>query len=250
MDAVSANETCCGALLTFDVVNGVNLMFPRVLLISGMVAIVGAGSVWATEPRSDSEALNRASLAHRPLVAIQRDVHAALRAEALARRRSPNSADVWRLVDLYLELAAHPKRDESGQARNLSLKLRSRLMEVSEHIERRSGRAARLAKTEAVSSFVGPDTHVLAQQVVVAGGAAAGQGAPAVAAGPVALQVVDYGPQLVEIIQATISPLTWDLNGGSGAVAYFAPSRALVVRARGDVHRQVADLLWQLRAVP
>jgi hypothetical protein len=56
----------------------------------------------------------------------------------------------------------------------------------------------------------------------------------------------DYGPDLVELIQKTISPPTWDVNGGPGAIYYFRPQRALVVSAPGEVHEQLVDLLEQM----
>ncbi len=31
---------------------------------------------------------------------------------------------------------------------------------------------------------------------------------------------------LVDLIQRTISPSSWDVNGGNGSVRYFAPSRS------------------------
>ena len=61
---------------------------------------------------------------------------------------------------------------------------------------------------------------------------------------------IDFGPDLVELIQQTISPATWDINGGNGAIAYFAPVQSLVVSAPESVHYQIADLLSQLRAAP
>lgn len=224
-------------------------MTVRSISLAWMSMLVAAGFVAAAAPQGDSAAVTHVGSGPRPLSVVRLDVRSALRAEALARRRSRNASEVLRLVDLYRELAAHPKRDESGLARELGLNLRSRLVEVSRHIERRSNRRQPAAnQNEALPAVVRPKTEVLAQQVAVPVGAAIGQGGAG--ALPAAAQPVDYGPQLVEIIQATISPATWDINGGNGSVVYFAPSRALVVRARETVHRQVGDLLWQLRAVP
>jgi hypothetical protein len=52
---------------------------------------------------------------------------------------------------------------------------------------------------------------------------------------------------LIDLIQATISPETWDINGGRGSIVYFANGHALVVRAPGDVHDDLGGLLRQLR---
>lgn len=58
---------------------------------------------------------------------------------------------------------------------------------------------------------------------------------------------LDYGPQLVELIQRTISPNSWDVNGGASTIQYWRPGMALVVRAPGDVHDELSPLLLQLR---
>lgn len=52
---------------------------------------------------------------------------------------------------------------------------------------------------------------------------------------------------LIDLIQATISPETWDINGGRGSIVYFANGHALVVRAPGNVHDDLGGLLRQLR---
>ncbi len=82
-----------------------------------------------------------ADLSHRSLSAIQVDVRAALHAEATSRRLGPNTSDVIRLIDLYREMAAHPKRDRSLMLKQIGSRLRSRLEKVSDHIERKSSRA-------------------------------------------------------------------------------------------------------------
>lgn len=57
----------------------------------------------------------------------------------------------------------------------------------------------------------------------------------------------DYGPLLVELIQRTISPASWDVNGGASTIQYWRPGMALVVRAPQGLHEQVSPVLGQLR---
>jgi hypothetical protein len=161
-----------------------------------------------------------------------------------------NTQDVLRLIDIYRELADHPQRGKSVTVKQLGLRLRSRLEKVREQIERRTADQDRRAERTSVPRDVNsPEHHVLGQQVAPPGGAAIGQGAGM--AGPTAAaRPRDYGPELVELIQQTISPETWDINGGNGAVVYYAPLRVLVVSAPGDVHTQVGGVLGQLRANP
>ncbi len=56
----------------------------------------------------------------------------------------------------------------------------------------------------------------------------------------------DHGPELVDLIQQTISPQTWDVNGGPGVIYYWRPGRAMVIRQTGEVHRQIGGLLEQM----
>jgi len=60
-------------------------------------------------------------------------------------------------------------------------------------------------------------------------------------------QADDYGPDLVDLIQRTIAPSTWDVHGGPGSIYYWRPGRALVIRAADDVHDDVGGLLDQLQ---
>jgi hypothetical protein len=221
------------------------------LIIFGWTsAMAAAGSVAARDPQKNLSSAPSADLSHRSLSAIQVDVRAALRAEATSRRLDPNTADVVRLIELYREMAAHPKRESSLMLKQLGLRLRSRLENVSDHMERKSSRAKRDGMKKSPAALRAPETSVLAQQLAAPGGAG-----PAAGGQPAAPQAgvpggIDYGPDLVDVIQRTISPATWDINGGNGSVVYFAPLRVLVVSAPGTVHDQVGDVLGQLRAAP
>jgi hypothetical protein len=64
---------------------------------------------------------------------------------------------------------------------------------------------------------------------------------------PQAAAPTDYGQDLVELIEATIAPGSWDSQGGSGTIRYFSPLRVIVLRQTGEVHEQLGDLLPQLR---
>lgn len=53
--------------------------------------------------------------------------------------------------------------------------------------------------------------------------------------------------QLIDLIQTTIGPEVWDVNGGQGTIAYFANGHALVIAAPDNVHTDLAGLLERLR---
>ncbi|NOX53798.1 MAG: hypothetical protein GXP27_05055 [Planctomycetes bacterium] len=54
--------------------------------------------------------------------------------------------------------------------------------------------------------------------------------------------------QLIELIESTIAPESWQSSGGPGSIRYFSLLQALVVRQTGPVHRQIGDLLELLRS--
>ncbi len=85
------------------------------------------------------------------------------------------------------------------------------------------------------------DVHTLAQLNAAVGGAAAPQGRNAGRNFP------DYGPLLVQLIQDTISPSSWDVNGGKSTIVYYRLGRALVVRAPQSLHGAIGPLLGQLQ---
>lgn len=193
----------------------------------------------------------------RSLTTIRTDVSDALRAEATTRKSGDNTPQVMRLVDLYLEMAGDPRRDASPLLNDLGEQVRIRLQTVRDRIDRRAGdkgsSAKRTAKPAKVTSK--QEHRVLAQQAPQAGppGAAANQRGGAVQAAvgvaptPVA-RPTDFGPELVELIEAVVSPSTWRINGGNGAVVYYSPKHVLVVSAPDDVHAQVGGVLQQLNA--
>lgn len=56
----------------------------------------------------------------------------------------------------------------------------------------------------------------------------------------------DNGEQLIDLIQTTIRPGSWERNGGPGTIYYWRNQRAIVVRQMGDVHDDIGDLLQQM----
>jgi hypothetical protein len=169
---------------------------------------------------------------------------------------------------LYDELQADDVLSR-GQREELLTKVRSRLQNLAEQIGKRVAVEKRLAKTERPESVVAAAANhgALAQMGPwgLPGGLAGrgfglpglggpGFGGPGPAGGMMGGGPLggggqasdDYGPQLVELIQQTIAPQTWDVNGGLGTAYYWRPGRALVIRQTGGVHDQLGDLLEQL----
>lgn len=53
--------------------------------------------------------------------------------------------------------------------------------------------------------------------------------------------------QLIQLIQTTIEPDSWAVNGGPGTINYFSPLQVLVIRQTGEVHHQIGGVLGALR---
>jgi hypothetical protein len=52
---------------------------------------------------------------------------------------------------------------------------------------------------------------------------------------------------LIELIQNTIAPESWQVNGGQGSIRYYSLYHALVVRQTAEVHHQLGGGLGQFR---
>jgi len=183
---------------------------------------------------------------------------------------------VHRLVDLYSQVATNHAVSER-ERQQMQAQIASRLKRVSVIISRQMAIEATRRDAEPAVNADAPtdaklagaakmprDREILAQQFVAprrplagaflngavgpragfAQGARAGFGAN----GPIAAaQPPDNGQALVDLIQRTIEPPSWDVNGGPGSIVYFAPSRVLVVRQRSEIHQQLQDVVPGLR---
>jgi hypothetical protein len=53
-------------------------------------------------------------------------------------------------------------------------------------------------------------------------------------------QVTQQAAQIIESIQASIEPASWQKNGGSGTITFSAPMMALIIRQSAEVHAMIA----------
>jgi len=167
---------------------------------------------------------------------------------ALSRWARPSDAEAdaaaREFLGLYKELQADDQLSRS-QREYFVQKVRFRLTRLSDQITRRVAREKRLAKSRRANGTSEPGDQGTGGGTPEDYLPTTGAGNPAFGGG--AIGIPDYGPQLVELIQTTIRPDTWDINGGPGSIYYWYPGRALVIRQMGDVHEQVGGVLGQLR---
>lgn len=55
------------------------------------------------------------------------------------------------------------------------------------------------------------------------------------------------GEELVDVIQNTIHPDSWEQNGGNGTIRYWTPGNHLIIRQTDENHEEIQNLLNQLR---
>jgi hypothetical protein len=154
---------------------------------------------------------------------------------------------------LYQELGADDQMARS-QREQLRTKVRGRLLTLSVQVKKWAAIQRRLAKKQqpqSVDVATQPNADTLAQfggfggQGGMMGGGQGGMmGMGGGGFGGAARD--DYGEDLVELIQRTVAPTTWDVNGGPGSIYYWRNQRALIIRQMGEVHDEIGGVLEQL----
>lgn len=168
---------------------------------------------------------------------------------ALSRWARPEDKQADTAACEFLALFVELQRDDQlafSQREYFKTKVRGRLLQLSEQITKRIARKKRLAESQRPETVQMPEgkSDALAQRPVggnfAAGFRQSGFGQGGAGTG-------DYGQHLVDLIQRTIRPQTWDVNGGPGTIYYWYPGRALVVRQMDEVHHEIGGLLQQIR---
>lgn len=162
---------------------------------------------------------------------VRSTVRLVLTREAAAATPDERAAAVRDLSTLYLALA----RDaEMARAERLKLKAKmySRLISIQQELARDLERRKEAGDYPIAVAAPDEAQQPTGEEVDARGGGA----------------VRDYGETLVELIQKTIAPEHWDVNGGPGSIVYWPNLQVLVVRASGEGHGRVGGLFDGLRA--
>jgi hypothetical protein len=162
-------------------------------------------------PATFSEAAAREELAQWSAPQWRAAYRRVMRASAEQQRPDPAEV-VPELAGLYVAL--DDAALASSERASLRHRVKFRLEQIRDDLLRAQARARR------------PRTNVSAK-----GGAAVPPGAA----------------QLIQLIQTTIEPDSWAINGGRGTINYFAPLQVLVIRQTGEVHHQIGGTLGALR---
>ena len=185
-------------------------------------------------------AANDTSASEKARRELRSTVHNALRSAAVETGPAKTKA-IARLAEVYIELSRDTQLPEEDRL-TLGRTVRSRLKKIADQLTAQNAKAAKVAgqsivaaksATHSSSQTAGGDQHPKNELASKSSGAAGGGTA-------------DDGQALVELIQKTIAPSTWDINGGVGTIQFFAPRNALVVRQTDEGHDSLTDLLKQL----
>ncbi len=180
---------------------------------------------------------------------ISRDMRSLLRDEAAASNEHEHCDAIVRLTELYAEIMLDERLAESDTLRSYRVKIRSRLLRTQQDVERALARRAKDSEpplqdaSDDIAVIIASQVSIQLTVLVPTGGrdslSTFGAGSYGWFGGAPRR---DYGPDLVALIQRTISPKSWDVNGGAGTIYYYWPWYALVVRNTGEVHRQIGGL--------
>jgi hypothetical protein len=187
----------------------------------------------------------------RPYHEIEKTMRGLLQREAHAPTKKGRAAAAYEMVYLLVQIRLDPRLSDSDTLTAYHAQLRSRLRKIQKEVQRDVAREGEPVRTRSsdeplagqASDAAGADNAVSSQQQPPADSPPPSSvGAFGGRAGP-----PDWGPELVELIERTISPEFWDVHGGPGTIRYYAPLQVLVVRATGEMHHRVGGVISDLR---
>ena len=194
-------------------------MRSRCVLIVALVWAMQFGGGWRACRAADG-----------PSADVRREITAAL-GSAFPKTPADRKAQAQQLIRLYAATAELPAADRS----RLRLRLKSRLTRLANAVRKDLQPPA--ANTAGQSSAAG-DSGTTTETTTTE--SQSRRGLPGGAA-------QDDGQALVDLIEATIAPQTWDVNGGQGTIRYWPAWHVLVVRQTDDVHEQIGGVVQGLR---
>ncbi len=212
----------------------------------GVSPASGAEAVDAFSQWAKLEAAAQA--AQIPVVShMDRDgVRAELAATAAILRNAEGKPDLAEFRQVAPRLyALHQSVVESdaltaAEQQQFRLQIRTRLFELGDKIvetaRRHQGIERRAARSEGRNAATQMEQFSLAS-LASGGGLAAAEPYPWLGGA-----AEREAAKLIELIRTTIQPEHWDVNGGPGAMFYYAPTHSLVVRASLEVHWAIGGM--------
>ena len=233
-------------------------------LLLSILSVFAQADAPRAEETKPSGAAEKAEL--RKFYDIAQDVRNLIREDARARTKSEKAASIHNLTDLFLEIKRDPRLAGSDTLKSYKAKLWVRLTAIKKKLIREfdlpnrptspAAKPTRVAasgtKPSPVDELANEISLSLSDQLGLVGGSLGGPGQAYSAGGDDASARggdgrFDYGPSLVSLIERTIHPDFWDVNGGPGSIVYYRPLHALVVTATSEIHHSLGGTLDALR---
>jgi hypothetical protein len=220
-----------------------------------LTAILSAGPMTASDvpTAAQTKTVAATSKPKRTAAGWRTAVHDALRQEATSQGAAHERA-LRQLLAMYEDLQADAPLGEV-QRRELRGLVRNRLARSNRALRTQLAKSA--AESEATGSAVADtlkllqgDPNILAQRPAAQGQAAppqAAAGPPAAPQPAASTPAQNNAQELVDLIQKTIAPDTWDIRGGPGVIRYFENKQSLVILQTDEVHGQLEELIRDLR---
>lgn len=228
-----------------------------VLLLGVFVTQTESGRVEAKLPPATTAQEGRVDGESRTFHQIDQSILAALRRSQESQTLHEKAAAIYDLVDLHREIVGDRRFAESDVLKQYRMRVSSRLLSFRNELtrdirnaSRNAGRKTARLREQSVSEEIG-DT--IADQFSLIGYSLGGPVSMMTPRGQTragqfgGAAQSDLGQSLVDLIQRTIRPEFWDVNGGPGTILYYEAWHCLVVRATSEVHTQLGGLTGQLR---
>ena len=181
---------------------------------------------------------------------IDKDISAFLRNEATAKTDFSRAAAIRDLCTIAIEVRFHDKFESNLMMQTLKNRIRSRLDKIAKKTTRKY-KNKKLADNDILlaEGTDEPDLDLLISQNMELAGFSSG--------GPLAFfskthaanggGIIDRNADdLIRLIQNTIDPSFWDVNGGVGTIVFYRPLNALVIRATEEIHYKIGGSISQL----
>lgn len=186
---------------------------------------------------------------------INEKISAALRKVSLAENDIDVAESVFDLAELHREVVADPRFRQSrvlqGYRRRIAAKLKQAERDIIRELKKRGdvpslapAKQEELLESEAVGRMVSDQLTLVGSTL---GGPSRLLDEVAQRGGFGGRPIPDFGWDLVRLIQSTIAPDAWDVNGGGATIIYYRPLFLLVVRAPLELQDDVGGVLGKLR---
>lgn len=214
-------------------------------ILAGSLLLAAEGSTSAT---TVDAAQTQTSMPPRPIARIERDISSALRNEAKAKDPAQQAAAVEQLCRIHAEIVADARYTASDALKKYRARLWSRLLAAKQRLQRDVAEEAgdgRLPAAALVDDDLRFAAAAMASSLSLADFA---NGAPSgLLARGGAAQTASNAQALIELIERTIDPDFWDVNGGPGTIVYYPNLQCLVIRATSEVHGKIGGVLGGAR---